>query len=291
MILIKKWIIKILLFLMLVILALPAGFATESKASMKVAITVPHECWVVFISKKEAKGQKYGWWSVWHEKKKKGDYLITTLSGNSNYNLLVSKPKGSYIAVIFHPNANYERDKSDGIVLESLDISENNKKKDGDTIYLSYKKSDFKEWNCLSCPWLYVYDGQKYVRESEVIKDLAGIDYCATSSLNLSSQAIHQGRLKIKISEEKQETSYLDQIILKIDGQVYYPHRINGEIVSGLKSIDKNYIILKKGESIELEFLVPESVKDSSKIVLLTNGYYIPGKKYLQDVYQRILKK
>ncbi|TAG56324.1 MAG: hypothetical protein EAZ29_03125, partial [Runella slithyformis] len=74
----------------------------------------------------------------------------------------------------------------------------------------NFKKADFKTWYCLSCPFLCVWNGNEYAKMTEVIKDVVGKKAETTTKTTLAYTQIINKTLKIRIQEEKEETSYLN---------------------------------------------------------------------------------
>lgn len=240
-------------------------------------------CWAAIITEEEAKSpnNEHGWWSAWHKIKAEKRYKTTPA-------VFTNIPKGKYIIVIynpasqdFDPNAGIPEQASDGVVLQEVDIQGNKT--------FSVEKKDFKEWNCLSCPWLYVWDGKDFVRQTEVIKDVVGKANEQSSFTSLKPSCLINRKLKIKIQEEKDETSYLNQVILRIGDKIYLPIH-NSLINNTLQKSDNLYHLLKKGESIELEFEIEANTDLKTNITLEVSGYYEPDAKFLSEIYHKYLK-
>ncbi|OJJ20254.1 hypothetical protein BKI52_17460 [marine bacterium AO1-C] len=230
------------------------------------------KCQVALIEKSEIGKDPYGWWSIWHKKKKNNDYKSTpcTFKGLA---------PGIYTVVVYNPAASAGNDKSDGVILKEIVVG----KKFNLKAY--YEKSDFKDWNCLSCPWLYIYNGQCFKKQTEVLKDVVGRANKTTTSFIIDPKTIIDGQLRIKIQEEKDEITHLDQLQVRINGKVYLPNK-QGEL---LNQNDDQYLKLKKGESIEVSFNLPKNLQASDKIVLESTGFYIPDAQFLEAVYQKYL--
>ncbi len=240
-------------------------------------------CWAAIITEAEAKSNEngYGWWSAWQRIKEAKNYKITPA-------VFKNIPKGKYIIVIynpaskeFDPNAGIPGQTSDGVVLEEVDIQ--------DSETFNVNKDDFKDWNCLSCPWLYIWDGADFVRKNEVIKDIVGKANEQTTFTTLPPTCVINQKVRIKIQEEKDEISYLNQVVLKVGNKVYLP-QTNIQVANQLQKSDNLYHQLKKGEMIELEFELEEAVENTAKMVLETKGYYEPDRIFLEEVYHKYLK-
>jgi len=95
---------------------------------------------------------------------------------------------------------------------------------------------------------------------------------------------IVDGNLKLKISEELNETTYLDRIYLRIDERIIKEIDTIKEtgafesliIKSLLRDSDNNYLIMSKGDEYLLEFNVPDNY---NKIEFVAEGHYIEETK------------
>ena len=101
---------------------------------------------------------------------------------------------------------------------------------------------------------------------------------------------IIDGKAILKITEELDETTYLDRIYLRINSeqiveigeikyhtQQFFISQINRQL---LKQSDNHYLILKEGDEYILEFNIPENYQ---KIEFVAEGYYIEHYKHKSD--------
>jgi hypothetical protein len=260
----------------LILLACLAFFGSAWAQNVK-KVTVATDikgCWIALIPVEETQGKEYGWWSIWHEYKKGKKYLLAPAT-------FKNVKKGKYIVVAYNPASKItgNDNDADGAVMEEVDIQ--------GAMNIKFKKEDFKTWNCLSCPWLYVWDGKNFVKRCEVLKDVVGVREETTwkTKLGLAGSCERDGFVKIRIQEEKDEVSYIDQITLKTCGATYLPV----DCPQALAGKDKNYLTLKKGEFIELTFAVG-NMKGNESMTLETTGYYVPDKEFLSEIYQKYLR-
>jgi len=249
-----------------------------------VSVDAFTDCWVALIDKKAAENGKYGWWSVWHAIKTEKRYKETPCKFENvtpgKYTLVVYNSE----AVDYDPNSGVALEKSDGVVMEEIIIT-----KHGQLEY-DFDEEDFTEWNCLSCPWLYVFDGNEYVKTTEVLKDVVGKENRQTTTTEIAPKNFQNGTLKIRIQEEKDEITHLHQVQLKVNG-ITCPMRIQ-EINTAKKVTDfTGSFELRKGESIEMEFLLPDEVTEIQTIKLETNGFYEPEPEFLKAVKKKYLRK
>ncbi|WP_299463965.1 hypothetical protein [uncultured Microscilla sp.] len=244
-------------------------------SAQTIKINAYTKCKVALISAQEVKDAgRYGWWSAWQTKKKSKDYKDTPCT----FKNIVP---GVYTIVVYNPKASTSTDKGDGVVLEKITVG----KKFNLKAY--YNAGDFRDWNCLSCPWLYVYDGQCFMKKTEILKDVVGAKNKTTTVYEVDPQAIKNGVLKIKIQEEKNEITHLDQVQVRLNGQTYLPQE--QATLAQLAHNDGQYQKLKKGDAITLTFQLPAHLKPSDKIRLESTGFYIPDAQFLEAVYQKYL--
>jgi len=265
-----------------VIVCLVISIAAQAQNVKKIVVkSAVKGCWAALISEDEAKKSainEYGWWSAWHRIKQEKKYKLTPAT-------FTNIPKGKYIIVIynpasqtFDPNAGIPEQASDGAVMEEVDIQKN--------ATYNAEKADFKVWNCLSCPWLYVWNGEKFLKQTEVIKDIVGKAHETTTSAALSNAFVVKKQVKIRIQEEKDEISYLNRVVLKVGNKTYLPTNAQ----NSLQAIDHAYHTLKKGEMLELTFVLDNDTDSNEPIVLETTGYYEPETAFLAEIYQKYLK-
>lgn len=262
--------IKRQLFLsMLVVCCLSLGQLN----AQTIKIDAYTECKVALISAQEAKNAgQYGWWSAWQTKKNSKDYKSTPCK-------FTDVSPGVYTIVVYNPNAGSTNAKGDGVVLEKITVGKKF------TLNAYYAKKDFKAWNCLSCPWLYVYNGKCFMKQTEILKDVVGVHNKTTTLYEVPHTAIKNGVLKIKIQEEKDEITHLDQLQIRLNGKTYLPQ----ERIAPLANNDGKYRKLKKGESLTLTFKLPTQLKASDKVMLESTGFYIPDAAFLEAVYNKYL--
>lgn len=245
------------------------------------------DCWVVMISHAETEGDRSGWWGIWHKRKADKAYFHTPHVFNKlkpgMYTMVVYNPASED----FDPNSPIIGERSDGLTLHNIIVED----KGDTTLEFYFKRGDFRVWNCLSCPWLYVYDGERYVRETEVLKDRVGFVNRTTTSVTLSPNVVVDFKVRMRLQEEKDETTYLDRCIVKIGALAFAADGGTSEASRKLADVDRDYVILKKGDYIDIEFTLPSSVVPGSQIVLETFGFYEPDPAFLQSVYESYSRK
>lgn len=230
-------------------------------------------CSVALISDAESGGRQYGWWDAWHDKKEKRQVKDAPCT-------FEDVQPGKYTLVVYYKDSQTNGAQSDGIALENLEIGSYTT-----MINYTFQKYDFKDWNCLSCPWLCVFDGEKYNKQEEVIKDVVGYKNRTTTSASLSAASIIDGKVRIQIREEKDEISYLDQVVLKIGDQLVQAN----ESDTRLNDQDDSFYDLHKGDVVNLEFDVPAGTTEEMEVQV--TGYYHPEPGFMEAVTARLLER
>lgn len=253
--------------------SLKREMALGSKGTVITVNTPNANCLVALISDEEAGSGQYGWWSVWHEMKEQG-------TAKTSPAVFQNVPAGDYTLVVYLDNAEYEGDgSSDGIALENIHVGSYLTQ----VTYTFQKYRDFKDWNCLSCPWLCVYDGEGYVKQEEVIKDVVGYENRTTTVAEIAPEAIIEGQVRIQIREEKDEVSYLDRVVLQLGDQVLLPIASDER----LHEADDSFLDLHKGQSVELAFDIPEGYEGPLEVKV--TGYYHPSPEFIAEITARLL--
>lgn len=120
------------------------------------------------------------------------------------------------------------------------------------------------------CPFVYTKKDDQWILENPII---VGID-------NKNKEKMTQVFLKnfdgsIKILEIEKETSYINQLFVKIittklDTVICLP------IDKPLISDDGNYMVLNQNQSVIIDFFPKFSKEDIKEVMLFSKGYYIP---------------
>jgi hypothetical protein len=131
-------------------------------------------------------------------------------------------------------------------------------------------QTGYKESIGMACPHLFAYNGTEFVKLGEIIGRNIDRDSEKTEIINIASVYIQNNELVIRIEESLYEITCLNYISLKVGQTSVQPH----DCPSELKKIDDSYLILKKGEAVELRFRIPEN--DVQGLRLECRGYYEP---------------
>jgi hypothetical protein len=131
-------------------------------------------------------------------------------------------------------------------------------------------QTGYKESIGMACPHLFAYNGTEFVKLGEIIGRNIDRNSEKTETISISSAYVHNNELVIRIEESLYEITYLNYISLKVGQTSVEPH----DCPSELKKIDDSYLILKKGEAVELRFRIPKN--DLQGLRLECRGYYEP---------------
>ena len=135
------------------------------------------------------------------------------------------------------------------------------------------------ESECVACPFVYVsVDGkERYI--GEILRNIRSADQATTQSLrmpsNLRQQLATKSVATVILREEKDETTYLDEIYVTTASGRVYPSVCKA---SGNKPLfckkDGRHHVLRKGEKIELRFAAAGQSQIEN---VWATGYYIPN--------------
>ena len=122
-----------------------------------------------------------------------------------------------------------------------------------------------------SCPFVYCRGGSddKWLKQGAVLRGLASKAREGTDEL-----AVHGFTGTLRISEEEAEISYIDQILI-------HAKSLTGEQVTlrptdeRLAHKDGHYVVLKKGESVDIKFTIPSGVS-TAQVQVSASGYFEP---------------
>lgn len=191
---------------------------------------------------------------------------------------IITTPEGEWISANDALNSNLDKY---GVQLLHSDYAEmKNAYESGDINYFNQKLQDFRvdaanlsNYCAYSCPWVYLYNGEKFIKYDEIIKDQNSESLDLYQSLNIPQEYVLDNELTILISEELDEISYLDNIYLFVGDRQITPV-CSGQIFNLLSSADNNYLILNSGESILLRFTLDKAKQNRDNIKLNVKGYY-----------------
>ena len=143
--------------------------------------------------------------------------------------------------------------------------------------------------NYSTSPYLYTFNNGRYTRLTDFIPGANSREKEYTQSIDITKKTdTHDGILKLKITEELNETTYLDCLYIKVDEtQVIKPAIIINNVDKKpleykifsswmykqlLKESDNEYFIMNTGDEYIIEFIIPTRYH---KIEFVAEGYYI----------------
>jgi hypothetical protein len=130
-----------------------------------------------------------------------------------------------------------------------------------------------------ACPYVYLIEDDKLEFKGEILRYL-NVDYAEVwQKLSISSKSKISNKIRIVISEEKEEETYLNAVYLLVANKKISPKIISNKFELILKD-DEKYLKLVKGDKIELEFDLPKNCSVNT-FDLFGKGYYLPKKVIL----------
>ena len=188
----------------------------------------------------------------------------------------VNDPSDCSTCKHWHPSATCDGTLYFGPVFESVShcYYHRDSQSNCDYAYTYYQR----QCACNKCPFIYSWNGSEYVFDNYIIHELDSRDKETIQERTLNNLSLN-GKIKAKITEEMNETAFIDQIYLKISKE---NKTIKLKPISATKDLyliqesDDNYLIMNYGDEIEIEFEnVPEFFKDAEEVKVVAEGYYI----------------
>lgn len=119
-----------------------------------------------------------------------------------------------------------------------------------------------------ACPYVDVLDAGGSRRIGEILRDVRGARAATVQSLDLGDQGA--GPTTIRISEEKAEVTFLDEVFVESGGARIYPRGCAITPSPAYCAADGRPHVLRQGDTLDLVFDAGEHV------VLFARGYYVP---------------
>ena len=131
-----------------------------------------------------------------------------------------------------------------------------------------------------ACPMVYAAGAvQPMALEGEVLRNVNRPSREATRALHLHSIARCETTIRVRIADEKAETSFLDAVHIEIDGARVLPTTCRAEPDADQPAYcrdDGVHHRLGQGDALDLVFRPPPGTACGS-VVLRANGYYLPA--------------
>jgi len=127
-----------------------------------------------------------------------------------------------------------------------------------------------------ACPWLYAYDGRRFVRLTEILRDHSGMESERTEVSHLGPVRAVDGAIILRIAEEREEIAFVDQLYLMIDGVQAFAEA-DPQAAAKVAERDRDYLVLTGGESYEFVFRVPALIAgiEFVDVSVVASGFYV----------------
>lgn len=121
-----------------------------------------------------------------------------------------------------------------------------------------------------ACPWIYVDGATGPVRVGEILRNVRGHEAYVLQDLALP--AVAAGPLHVRVAEEKDEVTFLDEIYVEVDGLHLAPTACAAATAPAYCAADHQPLRLQKGDVLDLTFDLPSGATPT----VFARGYYIP---------------
>jgi hypothetical protein len=127
-----------------------------------------------------------------------------------------------------------------------------------------------------ACPYYYLRaaGSGELVRAGEIIRDLVGPEMEALQAEALPALQPVDGKIEIRLGEEKDEISYLDFVALRVDGTVITAQP-DSEAAVRLSASDGDYLEMRRGDTVTLVFDLSD-LPVPARVEILSRGFYEP---------------
>lgn len=131
-----------------------------------------------------------------------------------------------------------------------------------------------------ACPFVYTqHSAGGWSYRGEILRNLrrASLEETQTLDVSIPQSLCDAPTFKVRLTEEKQEVTYLDSVALLAGGQRVLPMACTAN--QDYCRDDGSYYMLKEGDVLDVEFDWTPSVKEACRrgdFRLEANGYYIP---------------
>ncbi|KYF72247.1 hypothetical protein [Sorangium cellulosum] len=119
-----------------------------------------------------------------------------------------------------------------------------------------------------ACPYVDVLDAGRSRRMGEILRDVRGARAATAQSLDLGGHGA--GPITIRISEEKAEVTFLDEVFVEAGGARVHPRGCDVAPSPAYCAADGRPHVLRQGDTLDLVF------DAGGHVVLFARGYYVP---------------
>ena len=124
--------------------------------------------------------------------------------------------------------------------------------------------------NLAACPWIYVDGAAGPIRVGEILRDVRG--RAAYTLQDLALPAAAAGPLHVRVAEEEDEVTFLDEIYVDADGLHVAPTACATEAPPAYCAADHQPHRMERGDVLELTFELPRGATPT----VFARGYYVP---------------
>lgn len=125
-----------------------------------------------------------------------------------------------------------------------------------------------------ACPFVSVRGEGGWVQQGEILRSLRDPRLQAAQALALPAAPTCSTRVRVRLSEEKSETTFLDAAWLEVGERSLAPSLCAGGARAALCDDDGTFHRLHTGERVDLQFEVPAELACEPK-TLWADGYYV----------------
>lgn len=133
-----------------------------------------------------------------------------------------------------------------------------------------------------ACPLVYVeHSDGSLDYQGEILRNVVGANWERTQHLTIrdavsAGQCPSNGEIRMQMVEAKDETTFLDDVVLEVDGVSIAPRSCDSGSTAAYCNDDGRYATMRQGDVVPLVFDLPAGAT-CGHIALRANGYYAPN--------------
>ena len=104
----------------------------------------------------------------------------------------------------------------------------------------------------------------------EILRNVRGAAAATVQSLAVEGRG--EGRVEVRLSEQKPEVTYLDEVFLEVDGVRVEPQACRAAAAPAYCAADGRNHLMGEGDALDLQFVTPPHAAAR----LVARGYYVP---------------
>ena len=147
----------------------------------------------------------------------------------------------------------------------------------GDDLDIDLSGDDLNHtWYCISCPYVSFFDPSlgTYLPSFVVLAYRDERKLRGTDRIVVHEVPVRDGKIRLRVNEVEPEVSYLDQLVLEVDGKRVLPSR--GGSRSALADADGVHVEMAKGTQVVVEYDVPHVQGSTTTVTVIAHGHYEP---------------